>query len=100
MEVFEQAAEVCAKASPPKGMAYLLNIVTRLVREAEEIGESPGLPAAAWDQTRSGIDAKAHALGLSAWDEAAFSVGQGENYVAFTARVRRAAEKAGETVCA
>lgn len=99
VEIFEQAAEVCAKSSPPKGMAYLLSIVTRLVREAEEIGESPDLPAAPWDQTRSGIDAKAHALGLSAWDEAAFSVGQGESYIAFTARVKRAAEKAGEAVC-
>jgi len=100
VEIFEQAAEVCVKASPPKGMAYLLGIVKRLVREAEEIGESPDLSDVAWDQTRSGIDAKACALGLTAWDEAAFSVGQGESYLAFTARVKRAAEKAAETECA
>lgn len=100
VEIFEGAAEVCVKASPPKGTAYLLGIVTRLRREAEEIGESPDFPGVAWDQTRSGIDAKACALGLAAWDEAAFSVGQGESYLAFTARVKRAAEKAGETVCA
>jgi hypothetical protein len=54
----------------------------------------------AWQETRSGIDAKARALGLTAWDEAAFSVGRGENYMAFTARVKRAAAKAGEAVCA
>ncbi|WP_426390475.1 hypothetical protein [Variovorax sp. R-27] len=100
VEIFEQAAEVCVKASPPKGMAYLLAIVTRLVREAREIGQSPDFSDVAWDQTRSGIDAKACALGLTAWDEAAFSVGQGESYLAFTARVKRAAEKAAETECA
>ncbi len=100
VEVFKRAAEVCVKANPSKGMAYLLSIVKRQVQEAEEIGESPDLPAVAWDQTRSGIDAKASALGLDAWDEAAFSVGQGENYVAFTARVKRAAEKSGADVCA
>lgn len=99
VEIFEHAAEVCVKASPPKGTAYLLGIVTRLVREAGEIGQSPDFPGVAWDQTRSGIDAKACSLGLTAWDEAAFSVGQGESYLAFTARVKRAAEKAGEDVC-
>jgi hypothetical protein len=56
--------------------------------------------AGAWHETRSGIDAKARALGLAPWDEAAFSVGRGETYLAFTARVRRAAEQAGEAVCA
>lgn len=54
----------------------------------------------AWQETRSGIDGKAHALGLAAWDEAAFSVGRGESYLAFTARVKRVAEKTGEAVCA
>ena len=54
----------------------------------------------AWHETRSGIDAKARALGLEAWDEAAFSMGQGESYLAFTARVKRATERAGEAVCA
>lgn len=64
---------------------------------------APGAPSAAagaWHETRSGIDAKARDLGLAPWDEAAFSVGRGENYPAFTARVMRAAERAGEAVCA
>jgi len=63
-------------------------------------GAGPVAAAGAWHETRSGIDAKARALGLAPWDEAAFSVGRGETYLAFTARVRRVAEQAGEAVCA
>ncbi|MNY60580.1 hypothetical protein D3C86_1971530 [compost metagenome] len=59
-----------------------------------------GASAGAWHETRGGIDAKARALGLDAWDEPAFSMGRGESYLAFTARVKRAAERAGEAVCA
>jgi hypothetical protein len=44
----------------------------------------------AWHKTRSGIDARARELGLNPWDEAAFSVGRGESYLAFTARVQNA----------
>ncbi len=38
------------KATPPKGMAYLLGIVKRQLREAADIGASPGMPTAAWDE--------------------------------------------------
>ena len=44
----------------------------------------------AWHETRSGIDAKARELGLEPWDEAAFSVGRGEPYPVFSARVHAA----------
>ena len=44
----------------------------------------------AWHETRSGIDAKARELGLEPWDEAAFSVGRGEPYPVFSARVHSA----------
>jgi hypothetical protein len=92
VEIFEQAAEVCAKSSPPKGMAYLLSIVTRLLREAEEIGESPGLPAVAWDQTRSSIEAKAEELGIGKWNETDLSATR-EQWPAYFARVKAAAER-------
>lgn len=68
--------------------------------EPRATGASADVSDDAWQETRSGIDAKARALGLTAWDEAAFSVGRGENYMAFTARVKRAAAKAGEATCA
>jgi hypothetical protein len=61
---------------------------------------APGTTGGAWDETRSGIDAKARELGLAAWDEAAFSLGRGESYLAFTARVKRAAVEAREVACA
>ena len=64
--------------------------------------DEPCAPAAAggaWHETRAGIDAKARELGLGAWDEAAFSVGRGETYLAFTARVKRAAKEAREAAC-
>ncbi|CAA2107128.1 helix-turn-helix domain-containing protein [Variovorax paradoxus] len=58
-------------------------------------------PAAGpWHETRQGIDAKARELGIAAWDEAAFNLGRGPSYPAFTERVRRAAAAAGEAVCA
>ena len=58
-----------------------------------------GVTVRGWDETRAGIDAKARELGIPAWDEAAFSLGRGPSYPAFTERVRRAAE-AREAVCA
>ncbi|WP_354399025.1 helix-turn-helix domain-containing protein [Variovorax sp. OAS795] len=69
-------------------------------RDVPRAHGAPSVVAGAWHETRSGIDAKARALGLAPWDEAAFSVGRGENYPTFTARVMRAAERAGEAVCA
>jgi hypothetical protein len=89
VEIFEQAAEVCTKTSPPKGMAYLLSIVTRQLREAEDIDESPGMPAAAWDQTRSSIEAKAEELGIGRWNDADLSATR-EQWPAYLARVRAA----------
>jgi len=89
VEIFEQAAEVCTKASPPKGMAYLLSIVTRQLREAEDIDEGPGLPAVAWDQTRSSIEAKAEELGIGRWNDADLSATR-EQWPAYLARVRAA----------
>ncbi len=65
-----------------------------------DVPRAPGANAGAWHETRSGIDAMARALGLAAWDEAAFSLGRGESYLAFTARVRHAVDGAGSTVCA
>ena len=52
----------------------------------------------AWHETRDGIDAMARELNIPAWDEAAFSLGKGLSYPAFTERVRRAAE-AREAAC-
>jgi len=58
-----------------------------------------GVTGRGWNETRAGIDAKARELGIPAWDEAAFSLGRGPSYPAFTERVRRAAE-AREAACA
>ncbi|AGU51542.1 hypothetical protein VAPA_1c44690 [Variovorax paradoxus B4] len=80
----------------PEFATWLRNERWRDVPRAPDAGPAAG----AWHETRSGIDAKARALGLAPWDEAAFSVGRGETYLAFTARVRRVAEQAGEAVCA
>ena len=49
VEVFEAAAETCAKATPPKGMAYLLGIVKRQMTEAAGIASGVGMPAKPWD---------------------------------------------------
>jgi hypothetical protein len=84
----------------PEFATWLRNERWRDEPRAAGVSAAAGTRDDAWQETRSGIDAKARALGLTAWDEAAFSVGRGENYMAFTARVRRAVEKAGEAVCA
>jgi hypothetical protein len=92
VETFEQAAELCVKATPPKGMAYLLGIVERQLREAADIGASPGMPEAAWDATRSSIEAKAAELGIAKWNDADMSLGH-EQWPAYFARVRAAVER-------
>ncbi len=61
---------------------------------------APVVAARPWHETRGGINARAIELGLAPWDEAAFSVGRGPNFVAFTRAVMRAAAAAGEVVCA
>jgi len=58
-----------------------------------------GAACKGWQDTRAGIDAKARELRIPAWDEAAFNLGRGPSYPAFTERVLRAAA-AREAACA
>jgi hypothetical protein len=91
VETFAQAAEICTRAHPAKGAEYLLGIVERQLREAVNIGERPGLPQAAWDQSRASIEAKAEALGIGRWRE--FNLGPDhEHWPAYLRRVKAAAE--------
>ena len=94
VEVFEAAAETCAKARPPKGMAYLLGIVKRQLGEAAAIASGVGMQERPWDESRSTIEAKGIALGLGMWDANDLSVGR-ETFAAYTERVRRAMECTG-----
>ena len=91
LEVFEAAAQTCANARPPKGMAYLLGIVKRQLGEAASIASGVGMPAKPWDASRSTIEAKAAELGLKGWDESDLSVSR-ETFEAFTQRVRTCVE--------
>ena len=92
VETFAQAAEICTRAHPAKGVEYLLGIVERQLREAVDIGERPGLPQAAWDQSRAGIEAKAEALGIGRWRE--FNLGPDrEHWPAYLRRVKEAAKR-------
>jgi len=92
VETFVQAAEICTRAHPAKGMEYLLGIVERQLREAADIGERPGLPQAAWDQSRASIEAKAEALGIGRWRE--FNLGPDhEHWPAYLRRVKEAVER-------
>jgi len=72
VEPFEAAA-VCVKAKPPKGMAYLLGIVRRQLDEAAAIEAGPGVKGKPWDTDRSTIEAKATELGLKPWNESDLS---------------------------
>jgi len=49
-----------------------------------------------WRESRSGIEAKGLELGLGGWDEKAFSLGRGEAFAAYQARVFAAADVAAE----
>lgn len=92
VETFVHAAEICTKAHPVKGVEYLLGIVERQLREAADIGERPGLPQAAWDQSRASIEAKAEALGIGRWRE--FNLGPDhEHWPAYLRRVKEAVER-------
>ena len=92
VETFEQAAEICTRAHPAKGMGYLLGIVERQLREAADIGERPGMPQAAWDQSRASIEAKAVELGIGKWRE--FDLGADrEHWPAYFRRVKEAVER-------
>jgi hypothetical protein len=92
VETFVQAAEMCVKATPSKGFAYLLGIVERQLREAADIGASPGMPAAAWDESRSSVEAKAAELGIAKWDDKDLRIDR-EQWPAYMARVRAAVER-------
>lgn len=60
--------------------------------EAPTEGEAAAEQAAAhWHECRSGIEAKGAELGIGRWDEQAFSLGRGEPWPAYQARVFRAA---------
>lgn len=91
VEVFEAAAETCLKATPPKGMAYLLGIVKRQLGEATAIAAGAGMPQKPWDETRTSIEAKGDELGLGRWNEHDLSANR-ETFAQYTARVRQAVE--------
>ncbi|WP_213956312.1 hypothetical protein [Variovorax sp. dw_954] len=91
LETFEAAAETCVKATPPKGMAYLLGIVKRQLGEAAAIASGVGMPAKPWDESRSSIEAKGVELGLGLWNANDLSATR-ETFATYTARVRRAVE--------
>lgn len=88
-ETFEAAAEICAKATPPKGMGYLLGIVKRQLTEAAGIAAGVGMPVKQWDENRATIEAKGIELGLGMWNANDISVNR-ETFPQYTERVRRA----------
>lgn len=87
---FEAAADKAKKAQ--KGFSYVLGIVKRELREANEIAGGPGVQVGPWDETRSSILAKAAQLGIAPWDENDVRA-ERETFLAYTARVRRAVEQ-------
>ncbi|ADU36203.1 hypothetical protein [Variovorax paradoxus] len=92
VETFEAAADICAKATPPKGFAYLLGIVKRQLGEAAQIASGVGMPEKPWDENRSTIEAKGEELCLGRWNEHDLSVSR-ETFPQYTARIRRAVEQ-------
>jgi hypothetical protein len=54
------------------------------------------LAEATWRDSRSGVEHKGEQLGLGRWDEKAFSLGRGEAFAAYEARVVAAAGLAAE----
>lgn len=94
VETFEAAADIAVQSKPPKGFAYALGIVKRQLGEAAAIAAGPAIPLGPWDATRTSIVAKAAELGIAAWDESKFQVGQGESFAVYTARVRARVEGA------
>jgi len=92
VETFEAAADICAKAKPPKGFAYLLGIVKRQLGEAAQIAAGVGMPEKPWDENRSTIEAKGEQLGCGRWDEHDLSPSR-ETFAQYTARVRQAVEQ-------
>lgn len=65
VETFEAAAETCAKAKPPKGVAYLLGIVKRQLGEAAAIASGPAAATATIDpDSQQAVEAEGMRLGL------------------------------------
>ncbi|MNY19257.1 hypothetical protein D3C86_1526820 [compost metagenome] len=81
------------------GGAFVPEFATWLRNQGWRDDVSTSLASGAWHESKPGIDAMAKKLGVPPWDEAAFNLGRGPNYIAFTERVMRAAEKAGEATC-
>lgn len=92
VETFEAAAEICAKATPRKGMGYLLGIVKRQLTEAAGIAAGVGMPVKAWDDNRATIEAKGIELGIGMWNASDVSVNR-ETFPQYTERVRRLIEQ-------
>lgn len=84
VETFEAAAETCAKAKPPKGMAYLLGIVKRQLGEAAAIASGPAATSTAPDpDSKPAVEAEGVRLGLGKWSQI-------EHWHVYKARVRAA----------
>jgi len=82
VETFEAAADTCAKATPPKGMAYLLGIVKRQLGEAAAIASGPTATSAKIDpDSQQAVEAEGIRLGLGKWSGT-------EQFPAYKARVR------------
>lgn len=83
LELFEAAAEKCAKSTPPKGLQYLLAIVRRQINEAAAIAAGPSAAIASVDpDSRSAIEAEGVAKGIGKWNEI------NEHWHLYKARVR------------
>lgn len=84
IETFEAAAETCAKATPPKGMAYLLGIVKRQLGEAAAIAAGPAAAVATLDpDSQQAVEAEGVRLGIGKWSQV-------EQWPVYKARVRAA----------
>jgi len=82
IETFEAAADTCAKATPPKGFAYLLGIVKRQLGEAAAIAAGPKAASTALDpDSQLAIEAEGVRLGIGKWSGT-------EQFPAYKARVR------------
>lgn len=78
------ARELVDKGRPR--FALLLATQEGRLRDAAAKGALPDAHGP-WHETRSGIEAKAVELGIGPWDERAFSLGQGETFGQYQARV-------------
>jgi hypothetical protein len=82
VETFEAAADTCAKATPPKGMGYLLGIIKRQLGEAAAIAAGPKAASTALDpESQLAIEAEGVRLGIGKWSGT-------EQFPAYKARVR------------